>query len=61
LYGASVLLHEKWHRDAPTHADRISERLAYQTQLPILRLFKNNFDSPSFYENRIKTVTQRGQ
>ncbi len=61
LYGASVLRHEKWHRDAPTHADRISERLAYQAQLPILRKFKNDFDTPSFYQNRIKTVTQRGQ
>jgi RHS repeat-associated protein len=60
LYGASVLRHEQWHRDAPTNAQRRSERLAYQYQLPILQSFQHDFSNASFYNRKIKTVTQRG-
>jgi hypothetical protein len=59
FYGASVLRHEKWHRDAPSKADRISEAKAYKEQESILRLFEGRFKSPSFYTKQINAVRTR--
>ena len=61
LYGASILRHEQWHRDAPTTQERASERLAYQAQLPILKSFEHDFSNPSFYKKKIDYVTQRAR
>ena len=61
LYGASVLRHEQWHRDARTHADRSSERLAYRVQRPVLQAFQNDFSNASFYQKKLKMVTDRGR
>lgn len=61
LYGASALRHEQWHRDAPTHLQRSSERMAYQYQRPILQSFQHDFSNASFYQKKLKMVTDRGR